>query len=137
MLEMGEEVSILDLAQRMIRLKGLRVHKDIEIEYVGIRPGEKLHEELAYNYELREKTPHPRVYSLQSPDELIDHDTLLGVILILARSLRLPGGGQCVGEGIFQIASHDIDGFLNKVAGLDLMRDWRQLTDGTTRRAEA
>jgi len=132
MLEMGEEVSILDLAQRMIRLKGLRVHKDIEIEYVGIRPGEKLHEELAYNYELREKTPHPRVYSLQSPDELIDHDTLLGVILILARSLRLPGGGQCVGEGIFQIASHDIDGFLNKVAGLDLMRDWRQLTDGAT-----
>jgi FlaA1/EpsC-like NDP-sugar epimerase/lipopolysaccharide/colanic/teichoic acid biosynthesis glycosyltransferase len=128
MLEMGEEVSVLDLAQRMIRLKGLRVHKDIEIEFVGMRPGEKLHEELAYDYELREETPHPRIYGLRCPDGLLDYDTLLGAILILTRSLRLPGGDQRICEGLFRIASRDIDGFLNQVAGLDLMRDYRQLS---------
>jgi len=135
MLEMGEEVSILDLAQRMIRLRGLRVNKDREIEFVGVRPGEKLHEELSYDYEFREETLHPRIYSLRCPDGLIDHDTLLGAILILTNSLRLPEGVQRVYEGIFQIASLDIDGFLNKVAGLDLMRDWCQLTDSTIVRA--
>jgi len=130
MLEMGEEISILGLAQRMIRLKGLRVQKDIEIKFVGIRPGEKLHEKLAYNYEVRGETPHSRIYSLRTPDEPIDHDTLLGAILILTQRLRLPGGIQHVCDGMFQIVSYDIDGFLNKVAGLDLTRDWRQLGNG-------
>lgn len=137
MLDMGEEISILDLAQRMIRLRGLRVHKDVEIEFVGIRPGEKLHEELVYGYEVREETPHPRIHSLQSPDEPIDHDTLLGVILILAHSMRLPREAQRVQEGIFQIASRDVDGFLNEVTGLDLTRDWRQVTSRVTIEAQA
>jgi FlaA1/EpsC-like NDP-sugar epimerase len=130
MLEMGEEASILNLAQRMIRLKGLRVGKDIEIKFVGKRPGEKLHEELAYDCELKRETPHQRIYSLQSLNEPVDHDTLLGAILILTRILQLPGGNQRVYEGLSQIASFDIDGFLNKVAGLDLTRDWHQLADG-------
>jgi len=127
MLEMGDEISILNLARRMIRLKGLRVQKDIEIEFVGIRPGEKLREELAYNYEVREEISHSRIYRLWNPNEPIDHDTLLGVILILTHSLRLPGGVQRVYDGIFQITSCDIDSFLDKVAGLDLTRDWREL----------
>jgi FlaA1/EpsC-like NDP-sugar epimerase len=126
MLDMGEEVSILSLAQHMIRLKGLRVNKDIEVKFVGIRPGEKLHEELAYKYEPKAKTPHPRIYSLQCPDGLIDHDTLLGVISILTQCSVLPDGVQCVCDGIFQIAEYDIDGFLNQVTGLNL-RDKRQL----------
>jgi FlaA1/EpsC-like NDP-sugar epimerase len=45
MLEMGDPVSIMDLARELIRLSGLTLGKDIEIEVVGIRPGEKLHEE--------------------------------------------------------------------------------------------
>src|SRR5690606_36964236 len=45
-LNMGETVLIRELAQRMIRLRGLRPDKDIAIEYTGMRPGEKLHEEL-------------------------------------------------------------------------------------------
>jgi len=131
MLEMGEEVSILDLAHRMIRLRGLRVHKDIKVKFVGARLGEKLREELAYSQESREETPHPKIYRLQTPDGLMDREILLGVISILNHSPRTIDGEQFVREGIFRIASHDVDGFLNKVAGLDLMRNWRQSGDTT------
>lgn len=136
MLEMGEEVSIMSLARRMIRLKGLRIHKDIEIEFIGIRPGEKLHEELAYSEELKETTPHPSIYRLQSPHGSTDRETLLGVILILNHSLHMSNGEQLMREGVFQIASHDIDGFLNRVTGLDLARDEPQLPSSVTAPAQ-
>jgi FlaA1/EpsC-like NDP-sugar epimerase len=45
-LDMGEPVKIVDLAHQMMRLAGLRPARDIAIEYIGLRPGEKLHEEL-------------------------------------------------------------------------------------------
>jgi FlaA1/EpsC-like NDP-sugar epimerase len=44
--DMGEPIKILDLAQKMIKLSGLEVDKDIKIVYTGLRPGEKLYEEL-------------------------------------------------------------------------------------------
>src|SRR5207245_8490054 len=50
-LEMGDPVRILDLARAMIELSGLDPDRDIEIEIVGRRPGEKLHEELFNGYE--------------------------------------------------------------------------------------
>ncbi len=46
LLKMGEVVRIVDLAERMMRLRGLRPYKDIEIKFTGMRPGEKLHEQL-------------------------------------------------------------------------------------------
>jgi FlaA1/EpsC-like NDP-sugar epimerase len=131
MLEMGEEVSILNLAERMIRLKGLRVHKDIEIRYVGVRPGEKLHEQLVYDQEQRIATPHPSIYQLHSSDEPIDRQILLGAMSILNHALRLNWEEQHMREGIFDIASCDIDAFLDRVMGLDLKHIQGQLTSDT------
>jgi len=64
MLEMGDPVSILDLAQRMIRLSGYNPGTDIPIRIVGTRPGEKLHEELNTPDEPVNPTSHPSIYRL-------------------------------------------------------------------------
>ena len=52
--DMGDSVKIKDLAEEMIRLSGLEPYKDIDIIYTGLRPGEKLHEELLYDKEINE-----------------------------------------------------------------------------------
>ena len=66
MLDMGDRIRIEDLAHKMIRLRGLRPNVDIPLEYVGLRPGEKLHEELIYGHEQRRETAHPRVFQIES-----------------------------------------------------------------------
>jgi dTDP-glucose 4,6-dehydratase len=60
-LEMGPPVSILELVRRMIRLRGLRTPTDLEIEFTGLRPGEKLHERLFFTNEKALATRHPQV----------------------------------------------------------------------------
>jgi FlaA1/EpsC-like NDP-sugar epimerase len=64
-LEMGEQVRIIDLARRMIRLAGRRVGHDVEIEVTGVRPGEKLVEELHADDEALEATAHPAIRRLR------------------------------------------------------------------------
>jgi FlaA1/EpsC-like NDP-sugar epimerase/lipopolysaccharide/colanic/teichoic acid biosynthesis glycosyltransferase len=66
MLEMGERIRVDDLARKMIRMRGLRPEVDIQIVYTGIRPGEKLHEELVFPEEGREPTDHPLVHRVMS-----------------------------------------------------------------------
>lgn len=61
-LDMGEPVRIQYLAEQMIRLSGREPGRDIEIVYTGLRPGEKLFEELFYSTEGLGETPHPRIY---------------------------------------------------------------------------
>jgi FlaA1/EpsC-like NDP-sugar epimerase len=61
-LDMGEPVRIVDLARDLITLSGLRPGEDVEIEFTGVRPGEKLFEELATDAEHADKTKHPKVF---------------------------------------------------------------------------
>lgn len=69
LLDMGEPVRILDLARDLIRLSGLRPEADIKIEFTGVRPGEKLEEELFYDEEERRPTPHPKIFVSNSGEE--------------------------------------------------------------------
>jgi FlaA1/EpsC-like NDP-sugar epimerase len=59
--DMGESVKIYDLALKMIKLSGLEVDKDIKIKITGLRPGEKLYEELLANEENTLPTHHPQI----------------------------------------------------------------------------
>ncbi len=61
-LDMGEPVKIKVLAENLIRLSGYKPHEDIKIEYTGLRPGEKLYEELLLNEEGITKTDNKKIY---------------------------------------------------------------------------
>ncbi|MCA9831587.1 MAG: nucleoside-diphosphate sugar epimerase/dehydratase [Dehalococcoidia bacterium] len=76
MLDMGDEVNILELAERMIRLRGLRPGDDIQVVFTGPRPGEKLREELVADFESMEPTEHPKVMRLASSVEVTESEIL-------------------------------------------------------------
>ncbi|MEG4941307.1 polysaccharide biosynthesis protein [Microcoleus sp. F4-D5] len=71
MLEMGEPVRIFDLAKDLIRLSGYEVGKDIEIAFTGLRPGEKLFEELFIPGEKYNRTKHKKILSLGNASRIV------------------------------------------------------------------
>ncbi len=88
--DMGKPVKIAELAANMIRLSGLEPDKDIKIEYIGLRPGEKLVEELLTSHETTMKTYHPKiriahVELINVKETLFIVDTLLDNLYCLSR----------------------------------------------------
>lgn len=62
LLDMGEPVKIIDFAEKLIRMHGLIPYEDISIVEIGLRPGEKLHEELAYDAKKLRPSSAPRIF---------------------------------------------------------------------------
>jgi len=73
-LNMGQQVRILDLAEDLIRLSGLEPGKDVEIVYTGIRPGEKLSEDLWEEGNQFAPTQHPDIFQFDDPSNLRDEE---------------------------------------------------------------
>ncbi|MDZ8050461.1 MAG: polysaccharide biosynthesis protein [Aulosira sp. ZfuVER01] len=71
MLNMGEPVKIVDLAKELIHLSGYEVNKDIDIVFTGLRPGEKLFEELFIEGEEYEPTPHEKLFVVKNASKMI------------------------------------------------------------------
>jgi FlaA1/EpsC-like NDP-sugar epimerase len=103
-LDMGEPVSILELANNMIRLSGKEPDRDIRIEFVGARPGEKLHEELWSEGETVAETSHAKIKRASRPavdpawleeellalERLVDEGDTLELVSRLAGMMREP-----------------------------------------------
>jgi FlaA1/EpsC-like NDP-sugar epimerase len=70
-------VRIVDLARDMIRLSGLREGDDIEIQFTGRRPGEKLYEEMFFSHEVAEATNHPKILRARNGENTCTEDALL------------------------------------------------------------
>jgi FlaA1/EpsC-like NDP-sugar epimerase len=108
-LDMGEPVKIQYLAEQMIRLSGKEPHKDIPIVHSGLRPGEKLYEELFHEQEKLEKTSHEKIFlaryrevdwdrleaslnAMESACQAFDSDRLMGLLAGLVPENRIAAG---------------------------------------------
>ena len=80
-LDMGEPVKILELAENLIRLSGLELDKDITIQEIGLRPGEKLYEELLMRSETLSKTSNEKIFIEQQQE--ISKDVIMDDLLRL------------------------------------------------------
>ncbi len=84
--DMGEPVKIIDLARRMIQLAGLSPGKDIEIQEIGLRPGEKLYEELLCSSENTLSTHHPKIMRVKVTS--YNHSEILRHLKTLEKTLE-------------------------------------------------
>src|SRR3954469_235046 len=100
-LEMGNPVRILDLARDMIGLSGLLPEKDIAIELVGRRPGEKLHEELFNGYERPQPTPAEKI--MLAEREVLDPALVAGIFDSIGL-LALEGDAAGLAARVAQLA---------------------------------
>lgn len=91
--DMGKSVKIIDLAQRMIKLKGYHYPKDIDIKIVGLRPGEKIYEELLADNENTLKTHHPKIMIAQvCTDDLLKKRQQIDALCRLVECSDAPAG---------------------------------------------
>ena len=86
--DMGKSIKIVDLAKKMIMLSGLRLGNDIQIKFTGLRPGEKLYEELLNDEENTMPTHHPQIMIAREKEfDLEDISTKIDELLSFADSL--------------------------------------------------
>ncbi|MBR3711331.1 MAG: polysaccharide biosynthesis protein [Bacteroidales bacterium] len=89
--DMGESIKIDTLARRMITLAGLKVGEDIEIQYIGLRPGEKLYEEVLSNKENTLPTSHDRIRIAKVREYKYDEmKQVLNELVNLAHNVEIP-----------------------------------------------
>ncbi|WP_051282468.1 polysaccharide biosynthesis protein [Silanimonas lenta] len=104
-LDMGQPVRIRELAEQMIRLAGFAPYRDIAIQYTGLRPGEKLHEELFHADEPYTQTEHPKIFMAEPrPVDILQFEkTLKALRLAIQRDDELELR-RLVGEAIPEFA---------------------------------
>lgn len=89
-LDMGEQIKIMHLAEELIRLSGLIPYKDIDIEFTGLRPGEKLHEELLHDKEGVLRTSHEKIHVARArAHNCIEIKQLLDDLVIACQTLNM------------------------------------------------
>jgi FlaA1/EpsC-like NDP-sugar epimerase len=93
-LDMGEQIRILDLARDVIRLSGFKEGEGIDIEYTGLAWGEKLHEELFYEWEVPERSMHEKIFVCRTPMQQSLHELLAGTGVSADTSDLLPAEGH-------------------------------------------
>lgn len=92
--DMGKSVKIVDLAKKMIRLSGLTPFKDIDIKFTGLRPGEKLYEELLNDLENTLPTHHEKIMIAKVRDN--DFELVKNELQVLSKALELNNNSHVV-----------------------------------------
>jgi len=137
MLEMGEPVKIIDLAENLIRLSGLEPHVDVAIKVTGLRPGEKLYEELMGAVETTVPTRVKKIRVVQSEEtetekletaviqllvaKTLDHrEELLTCIRRLVPEAVAPLSAPPIGETVDEIANANLMPYRSRLSPLEL-----------------
>jgi FlaA1/EpsC-like NDP-sugar epimerase len=106
-LDMGTPVKIVDLARDLIILSGLRPDEDIKIEFSGVRPGEKLFEELSSDVEEANKTRHPKIFIGRAQTHDLDRViAAVGTLLERSREIDADGVRGVLGELVPEYRAH-------------------------------
>jgi FlaA1/EpsC-like NDP-sugar epimerase len=100
-LDMGEPVKIVDLARDLIRLSGLEEGVDIDIAYSGVRPGEKLYEELFFGHEQVIPTEHPKI--LRSPADAAGEAVADQIETLIRMTMLTPQDTAGIRQGLLAL----------------------------------